>query len=181
MKTTSLALAILVACGGGSSKPAPKPEPRVPSCDELLAHMQKTSIDIAMGTDTNAEDRKYLEDNAASLLPSKEKCATWSDEYKRCIFEATTERTMYQCERDRFIAKGVDMEGPSCETVTSHMLKILIQPILKDDEAFHREFRGRIGDGCLAMPRLVKECVLRAKSQDDFTACAIESHEKFGD
>lgn len=170
----ALVVAWMLAGCGSSTRRDPVPPP--PACDALLAQFKEAQIAIALEDDTDpaerAEARAYLEKVSETWMPTPAECERWTPSFKRCLFAVKTEADNFRCSRDQQLEQGVDMGGPDCAKVVEHMLSFLYTDSLRDDPEIMARGRERLDAGCVAMPRKMKECTLRATSMATYSLCA---------
>ncbi|MFN0248106.1 MAG: hypothetical protein ACKV2T_14545 [Kofleriaceae bacterium] len=164
----------LVGCWSSSEKTAPPidPAPPPPTCETLLAQFKETQIVIALDGDTDPESRAYLEKVSDAWMPARAECETWTPAFRRCLYVVKTEADNFRCSREQQIEQGVDMGGPDCVKVVEHMVTFLYTDGLRADAEIMARGRARLSAGCLAMPRTMKECALRADGFDGYIECA---------
>lgn len=166
-------IVLLAGCWSSSSPSSPadtKPAgPPPPACDVLLARFKEVQIEIALDGDPDPEARASLEAKSDSWMPSSAECAGWSPAFKRCLYAAKTEADNFVCSREQQIENGVDMGGPTCEGVVAHMMSFLLGA---SDPAIANIARTRLMNGCVAMPRKMKECTLTADGFETYITCA---------
>jgi hypothetical protein len=148
------------------------PGPPPPTCEALLAQFKETQIVIALEGDTDPESRAYLEKVSDAWMPARAECDAWTPAFKRCLYAVKTEADNFRCSREQQIEQGVDMGGPDCAKVVEHMLGFLYTDTMRADAEIMALGRARLAGGCVAMPRKMKECTLRADGIAAYAECA---------
>lgn len=141
-------------------------DPPPPSCDALIPRLTQRVSEIAAQEPPGWGT--YLADHVPPISTSRAACDRWTPRYRRCLDSARLREDFFVCDGWRQRNAGADMEGPVCDDVLSHALRVVDPPA---DGAYVLKVQQLYRDGCFAMSRQVKECILRATNVAQLLAC----------
>lgn len=133
-------LLLLAGCSGASAQHAP-------TCREAVAQIRRLHADRGTAADPEGPD---LDERCASR--------PWSERFRRCVVGARTRLEHAECARSERIARGDDLDGPSCEVVVSHVAESLYAT--RDDAPPTSDAYA----WCRVRSRAWKECILAIPS-----------------
>ena len=176
------ALLVLAACGSKASEPAqaptaaPAPVTTAPECDAVVDHLfalQLATSDVDPKSDAEVAGFKFARKHVLEQQRSDCTSSPWSPAFRLCIANiapdhdaAATQRKLDACRRDSLAQKHVDLGGPACETIVSHLVTLGVP-----STQVTAEVRANMLEQCSMMPRTTKECALRATDEAALAAC----------